>query len=65
MVRPHPNPLPEGEGTLGPAEGDSPIFADHGFAAVPAKIGTVPNLPLGNKVSAGGRCRFEGEFVAQ
>ena len=24
------------------AKGDSPIFADHGFAAVPAKIGTVP-----------------------
>ncbi len=23
-------------------KGDSPIFADHGFAAVPAKIGTVP-----------------------
>ena len=23
-------------------EGDSPIFDDHGFAAVPAKIGTVP-----------------------
>ncbi len=26
----------------GQSEGDSPIFADHGFAAVPAKIGTVP-----------------------
>ena len=24
------------------AEGDSPIFVDHGCAAVPAKIGTVP-----------------------
>jgi type III pantothenate kinase len=24
------------------AKGDSPIFVDHGFAAVPAKIGTVP-----------------------
>ena len=24
------------------AEGDSPIFADHRCAAVPAKIGTVP-----------------------
>jgi hypothetical protein len=23
-------------------KGDSPIFADHRFAAVPAKIGTVP-----------------------
>jgi hypothetical protein len=23
-------------------KGDSPIFADHGCAAVPAKIGTVP-----------------------
>jgi protein ImuB len=28
------------------AEGDSPIFVDHGFAAVPAKIGTVPHLSL-------------------
>ena len=26
----------------GVAKGDSPIFVDHGFAAVPAKIGTVP-----------------------
>ncbi len=25
-----------------PDKGDSPIFVDHGFAAVPAKIGTVP-----------------------
>jgi multiple sugar transport system ATP-binding protein len=29
-------------------KGDSPIFVDHGFAAVPAKIGTVPeNVVLG------------------
>jgi hypothetical protein len=28
-------------------EGDSPIFVDHGFAAVPAKIGTVPGTKIG------------------
>ena len=28
------------------AKGDSPIFVNHGFAAVPAKIGTVPLPPL-------------------
>ena len=36
----------------GPApgvEGDSPIFADHRFAAVPAKIGTVPKRGLAGR----------------
>jgi 23S rRNA (cytidine2498-2'-O)-methyltransferase len=28
------------------AKGDSPIFADHAFGTVPAKIGTVPSDPL-------------------
>jgi hypothetical protein len=31
-------------------QGDSPIFADHRFAAVPAKIGTVPHDAAGAKI---------------
>ncbi len=34
-------------------KGDSPIFVDHGFAAVPAKIGTVPAEPCRFTVRAG------------
>ncbi len=29
---------------IGRGQGDSPIFVNHGFAAVPAKIGTVPDF---------------------
>ena len=32
--------------TVSPDKDDSPIFVDHGFAAVPAKIGTVPSPPV-------------------
>ena len=32
--------------TQNPGKGDSPIFVDHGFAAVPAKIGTVPQRAM-------------------
>jgi putative ATPase len=33
-------------GVLSSLKGDSPVFADHGCAAVPAKAGTVPESPV-------------------
>ena len=50
--RPHPSPLPAGEGTGAGNAGDNvksdrPIFADHGCTAVPAEIGTVSRAALG------------------
>jgi branched-chain amino acid aminotransferase len=37
-----PGAYPTFASQVAPTKGDSPIFVDHGFAAVPAKIGTVP-----------------------
>jgi biotin synthase len=39
----HPRRRLEDAEAKAAAQGDSPIFVDHGFAAVPAKIGTVPH----------------------
>jgi hypothetical protein len=39
----------EPTGSVAGVKGDSPIFVDHGFAAVPAKIGIVPTLPTAKR----------------